>query len=298
MRLRLAARALLDGAMGTELIARGLDPASDCAERWTLDEPADVRAIHRHYQAAGAEVLTTNTFGGNRRRLARFGMGQRVREVNVTAAILAREIRAPGQLVVGSMGPSGEVPAPDGPTDLHELEDAFAEQAQALAEGGVDLLCLETMAHPKELRAALRGVREGAPALGVIASIGARRTTKGYVTWQGFAVEQLLAVALEEHADGVGVNCGLTPAEMLDLVRQLRARTDLPLIARAVAEPTGAPPVSPSTFAEGMLALLAAGATSVGGCCGAGPAHIAAARALLAGAPRQIHELVSRPETL
>ena len=279
--------------MGTELMARGLRAGKDCAEAWNLDRPDDVRRIHQAYFAAGADVVQTNTFGGTRIRLSAFGRQTDVRNVNVAGALLARELRPAGVLIAASVGPTGAIPPPEGKADLIELEDAYAEQAMALAEGGVDLIHIETMYHPKEARAALRGIHEGAPGLAVVASMTCRRTTRGYATPLGFPPEPMLAAFLEEDADGVGVNCTLAPADMLDLVRLVRARTDKPLFAKPTVAPMGMSPLLPDELATGALALFAVGATAVGGCCGAGPADIEAVRKAIDDAPSSFGEVES-----
>jgi 5-methyltetrahydrofolate--homocysteine methyltransferase len=288
---RLPPRALLDGAMGTELMARGLRAGKDCAESWNLERPDDVRRIHQAYFAAGADVVQTNTFGGTRIRLSAFGRQTDVRNVNVAGALLARELRPAGVLIAASVGPTGAIPPPEGKADLIELEDAYAEQAMALAEGGVDIIHVETMYHPKEARAALRGIHEGAPGLAVVASMTCRRTTRGYATPLGFPPEPMLAAFLEEDADGVGVNCTLAPADMLDLIRFIRSKTSKPIFARPTVTPTNQAPILPDELATGALALLAAGATAVGGCCGAGPEDIRAVRKAIDDAPRTLDEM-------
>jgi 5-methyltetrahydrofolate--homocysteine methyltransferase len=268
---------VLDGAMGTELAARGQKPGEDAPESWNLTHPAEVQAIYRAYFEAGAGSVHTNSWGASRMRLRnRRGGPADVRAINVAAAVLAREVRPPGTFVIGSIGPTGAVPPPEGRADLSELEDTFAEQAAALAEGGVDLLHLETMAHPKEARAALRGVRQGAPGLKVVASMTCKMATPGYCTPLGFTPEVMLSVFLEEQADGVGANCNLGPTAMVELVRFLRARTPLPVFAQPT--PTTGPygQVSSSQLASGGIALFAAGASAVGGCCGATPDDISA----------------------
>jgi 5-methyltetrahydrofolate--homocysteine methyltransferase len=291
---RLPARALLDGAVGTQLIARGLRPGKDCPEAWNVDRADEVRRVHQQYFDAGADLVQTNTFGGTRFRLALYGRQTEVRRLNVAAGLLVRELRPPGALVAGSMGPTGAIPPPEGKADLIELEDAFAEQAMALAEAGVDVIHVETMYHPKEARAALRGIREGAPGMPVVASMTLRRTTRGYATPLGFPPEVMLATFLEEEAEGVGINCTLTPVDMLDAVRLMRARTDRPIFAKPTVTPTGQAPLLPADLATGALALVAAGATAVGGCCGAGPADIRAVRKALDDAPRSLDELEIR----
>jgi len=273
--------------VGTQLIARGLRAGKECAESWNTLRADDVRGLHRAYFEAGADAVQTNTFGGTRFRLGVFGLAAEVRVLNVAGALLAREVRPSGRTVIGSMGPTGLIPPPEGNADLAQLEDAFAEQAQALAEGGVDLLHLETFYHPKEARAALRGVREGAPGLKVVASMTCKVATGGYITPLGFTPEVMLQVFIEEDADGVGINCTLSPAHMIDLVRMVRARIgpDIPLFAKPTSMPGPVEVVSSSRFAAGALELFAAGATAVGGCCGTAPADIAAVRRTLDAKP-------------
>jgi len=272
---------LLDGAMGTQLLARGLDLTAQAPESWNLEHPDQVREIHAHYLRAGANAIQTNTFGANRYRLATRGLQDLTTDYNLAGAVLAREAAGPERVVIGAIGPTGATPPPQGDAILAELEGAFAEQAMALADGGVDLLHVETMYHPKEARAALRGCRIGAPQLPVIASVTCRCAGSAYSTGLGYGPETIVQAFLEEGAQAIGVNCTLEPASMLDLVRLLRERTSLPIIARPTIAPSHSPPLLPEEFATGVLALLAVGADAVGGCCGTGPVDIAAARAAL-----------------
>src|SRR5215468_8661064 len=126
---------LLDGGVGTELIARGLDTKIEPADAWNWSHPADVQAVYRAYFEAGADAVQTNSFGANRLRLGLFQRANEVRALNVGAAIMAREVRPSGKLVIGDIGPTGAIPPPEGVADLAELEDVFAEQAMALAAG-------------------------------------------------------------------------------------------------------------------------------------------------------------------
>ncbi len=268
---------LLDGGFGTSLMERGLDIASEPTALWNLTHPEDVLAVHQSFASAGAGALQTNTFGAN--RLALLGRGAiDVRECNLAAVRLAKEAAGPTTLVVGCIGPSAQIPPPQGDANLIDLEKAFAEQASVLAEGGVDFLHIETMAHPKEMRAALRGSREGAPNLAVVVSMSAKRVGAHYKTTQGFAVKSMIKVAKEERANGVGANCMLSPADMLDLTKMMVAECDVPVFAQPTIAPDGGAPLYPDEFAEGVAALFAAGAVAVGGCCGTGAKDLDSAR--------------------
>jgi 5-methyltetrahydrofolate--homocysteine methyltransferase len=202
-----------------------------------------------------------------------------VAEINRAAVSLARSAVPDGVLVIASIGPSGAVPPPEGDADLLELEAAFAEQAALLAEAhpsGVAFLHLESFYHPKELRAALRGCRAGAPGVPVATSFTCNRAGATYRSALGFPVEGLIAVSLEESADALGANCWLPPDEMLPLVELLLTRSPVPVFAQPIVAPAGAAPLYPGEFAVGVELLFATGARAVGGCCGTGPADLAA----------------------
>ena len=272
---------LLDGALGTELIARGLRVRQDCPESWNLDRPDEVRAIHLAYAAVGSEIIQTNTFGATRPRLARFGQESRQREIIRAAVGLAR---AAGRQVWGSLGPTGEtLPLSGG--DLAPIEHAFAEAAALLAEAGVDAIHLETQFHAGELEAAIRGARSaGKP---VIASMTLMPGISGLETPHGVPVAKMIRAVELGEPDVVGVNCSVEAERMRLAVETLRdALPLLPVIAKPQAKlsdkcATGRSSESPETFARHAAALIAAGVAAIGGCCGIGPAGIAAIKAVL-----------------
>lgn len=276
-------RLLLDGAMGTALIARGLSTDAEPPEAWNVTHAEVIRDIHRRYADAGCGAIQTNTFGGNRLRLRRYGLEDRVSELNEAGVAIARLAAPEGVMVFASVGPTGEVPPPQGDADLIELEDAFAEQAAALAASGIALLHLETLYHPKEVRAALRGCRHGAPGTPVVTSFACTRVgPTTFSTSMGFPIDAMLNVALEERADGIGVNCSLVPSEMLPVVDRLVSRSPVPVFAQPVVAAAGAPPLFPEEFAAGVVALFDAGARVVGGCCGTSPTDLAACADMIA----------------
>jgi methionine synthase I (cobalamin-dependent) len=163
-RLKRGETLVFDGAMGTMLFAAGLTDGA-CPELWNATHPDVVRGIHRGYFEAGSDFVETNTFGGTRLKLTAYGLQDRTRELNVLGAKLAREVCPPGGLVAGSIGPTGHLPdrfAPLGDVSEQTLTDNFREQAEALAEGGVDLFAIETMMYPEEAFLAIRAAKEAA----------------------------------------------------------------------------------------------------------------------------------------
>jgi methionine synthase I (cobalamin-dependent) len=272
---------LLDGGMGTSLIARGLDVGREPTEGWNVTRLDEVEQVHRAFVEAGAGAIQTNTFGANRVRLHAFGLAGNVTEYNVAGVRAAHAAATGTTLIIGDLGPTGAIPPPEGDASLVELEYTFAEQASALAAAGVDFLHIETLYHPKEARAAVRGCRAGAPDLAVVVSMTCTRVGDTYRTTMGFSAETMLAAIVEEGADGIGANCSLVPADMLDLVRLLVDKSGLPVFAKPTVAPNGAGPLYPGEFATGVAALFSLGARAVGGCCGTGAADIAAAATVL-----------------
>lgn len=268
---------LLDGGVGSELIARGLAPDGS-PERWNLERPEQVAEVHRGFVTAGSEVLQTNTFGGNALALARHGLADQVAAINEAGARLAREA---GPLrVAGNMGPSGLLFPPQGEAEPDALERVFAEQATALAAAGVDYLALETMF---DLREALSAVRGAATAgLPVTVCLTLVRTESGFQTPLGDPLAEALQQLAAAGATAVGANCSGGSGDLLAATPALLAATSLPVIVKPNAglpEPTPGGFVyrqDPEDFARDVTAAARAGAAAVGGCCGAGPAFIAA----------------------
>jgi 5-methyltetrahydrofolate--homocysteine methyltransferase len=273
---------VLDGAMGSELLARGFS-TRECPELWNVSNPDIVADIHRGYFAAGSDVVHTNTFGGSRPKLAAYHCQERTQELNEAGARLAVAVRdevAPGRFVAGDVGSAGRLLKPMGDMDPRELEEVFAEQVEALARGGVDLVSIETMFDLEEARLAVKATRE-VSRLPVSASMTFNRTPKGYRTMMGVTPQQAVETLLAEGADVVGTNCTLTAFDMIELVGDLRRATDGPLLA----EPNAGQPrlqdghtvyeESAEHFAEGAVEIVAQGADLIGGCCGTDATFIA-----------------------
>jgi len=273
-----------DGAVGTMLYARGVNLEAGF-ERLNLTAPDLVTGLHVDYVAAGARVIETNTFGANRLRLAPLGLERQVRDINLQGALLARGAAAgKGVYVAGSMGPlprvkgEGDVPSPD---DIHAV---FREQAALLAEGGADLLILETFADLEELKTALKAARE--TGLPVVASMAFLE--KGRISG-GTTVERVALELAGAGADVVGANCGAGTLEMTRNIQRMASVTGLPL---AAFPNSGFPEyldgrliyrATPEYFAARGLETVRAGANLVGGCCGTTPDHIRALAEALRG---------------
>lgn len=283
---------LLDGAIGTELIARGLRVRAESPESWNLTRPDDVRAVHAAYAQAGSDAIQTNTFGATRPRLGRFGLAARTRDICAAAVALAREA-APGRMIIGSLGPSGETLPLGATPDLGWLRDAYAESAAALAAAGVDAIHLETQFHPAELQAAIEGARAGAPRHPVIASLALMPGVTGLETPHGVPIAKMVRALQTCPPDAVGANCAVEAERMRQVVAYLREQFALPVWAKPQAKlsdkcATGRSNETPESFARHAVALVEAGAAAVGGCCGTTPASIAALRAALAGVPAKV----------
>jgi 5-methyltetrahydrofolate--homocysteine methyltransferase len=277
---------LLDGAMGTELMARGL-PQGSCPEIWNVERPAAVEDIHRNYFDVGSDVVSTNSFGGSRIKLAAHGLEARTRELNAAAARLARAAAPAGKFVAGSIGPTGKFLKPQGEFSEEEFEAAYAEQAGALSEGGADVLLIETQYDLREALCALRGARR-ASGLPVFVTMTFNPVPRGYFTLMGDSVARSLHELEKEGARAVGANCTLNSEQMAGLVKVMRKETDLPLIAQANA---GQPVVEADgkvTYSQGLEEyvrfvpdIVRSGADLVGGCCGTNPAFIKAMAEIL-----------------
>lgn len=279
---------LFDGAMGTVLYQKGVF-LNRCFDELVLVQPELVREVHRGYAEAGAQILETNTFGANRAKLAAYGLGERVIEINRQAAQLAREVATESRYVAGAVGPLGLRLEPYGPTSFEEAREMFAEQISGLVAGGVDAIVLETFADLLEIEQALRAARQVCD-LPVVAQMTVGEDGN---TAYG-APPDLVARKLDAWgADVIGLNCSVGPARLLEAIEMMRAVTDRPLSAQPNA---GLPREvegrkiylsSPEYHATYARRMVQSGVRFVGGCCGTTPAHIAAIRdAVRSVAPR------------
>jgi 5-methyltetrahydrofolate--homocysteine methyltransferase len=278
-----------DGAMGTMLQAAGLTTGG-APEEWNVTRPEVLRGIFKSYVDAGSQVITTNSFGGTRFRLGRENLQDRVHEFNLAAARLARQAADEADhevLVAGDIGPTGEIMEPLGALTPDSARLAFAEQAAALAEGGVDFLLIETMSALEEVEAAIAGIRSACDL-----PIAATMTfDTRFRTMMGVKPVQAVQALYEWGIRAMGANCGNGPAEIERVVGEMLAvkPADVHLIAQSNA---GLPKYSPAdkkiTY-DGTPEVMAAyarkmremGVRYIGACCGSTPAHIAAMRAAL-----------------
>lgn len=274
---------LLDGAMGTQLDKRGLMPRG----RNNLDAPEAVLEIHREYARCGCDYLTTNTLTMNRIYIETHNVGVEVRDVNRAGAELARQAADNNQYVLGDISSTGQLLEPYGTYKEQQFYDTFKEQAEILAESGVDGFIIETMFDLREAMCALRACKDNF-SLPVIVSIAFATESKAGRTMMGNSAEQCARTLTDAGADVIGTNCGdLAPAQMAVIVSLLKSATTLPILAQPNA---GKPKLvdsltvfemAPEAFAEGIADCLSAGAHLVGGCCGTTPEHIRAVAHIL-----------------
>ncbi|MHB8475333.1 MAG: betaine--homocysteine S-methyltransferase [Steroidobacteraceae bacterium] len=287
---------LADGATGSNLFDRGLQ-SGDAPELWNAAHPERIAQLQRAFVEAGADIILTNSFGGTRHRLKLHQAENRVAELNALAARIARgEADRAGRevLVGGSIGPTGEILEPLGPLSLRAAEDAFAEQAIALAQGGADILWIETMSSVEETEAAVAGARN--VDLPVVATLSF--DTNGR-TMMGITPAELAALHRKHHLAACGSNCGTGPAELVACIVNLATAADPAAILVAKAN-CGIPQFvdgaiqfngTPELMAEYARLALDAGARIIGGCCGTTPAHLRAMRQAL-----EAHVRGSKPD--
>ncbi len=282
----LAARPLLfDGAMGTEIYARGVF-INRCFDEVNLSQPSTVSEIHAAYRKAGADVLTTNTFGANRYRLAAYGLEARVQEINATGVALARKEAKGKSFVAASMGPTGALLAPVGKLAPGDAYHAFREQAEVLAEAGADLFVLETFTHLAELWQAVRAIK-GVCDLPIVACMSFPFVGSGQTQIEGETPEEAVLAASRWKIDAFGTNCSNGPRGVQHALERMLAVSDMKLAAMPNA---GLPQeiegrtlylAAPEYMAEHARRFVQMGASIVGGCCGTTPNMIAEIRSFI-----------------
>jgi methionine synthase I (cobalamin-dependent) len=292
----------LDGAMGTQLIARGVE-IGKCNDYLNIESPDIVLGIHRDYLQAGSDAVLTNTFGANRFALARHGFAEQAAEINTTATQLARKAAGQDRYVLGDIGPSGDFLQPLGTLNPEQLKEAFAEQAKALSAGDIDGFIIETMTALDELTIAIGAAQSLGSDLPVFASMAFDRAGNDFKTMMGINVKTAIAKMLLLGVDVVGFNCGtLSVDDYIELAgkyvstiealekTQAAGHSTGRLTAESritiFAEPNAGKPelvdgravykVSPEEFADMAQKIQSAGFNIIGGCCGTIPEHISA----------------------
>jgi methionine synthase / methylenetetrahydrofolate reductase(NADPH) len=273
-----------DGAMGTLLYAQGVF-INRCFDALNLTDPSRVSAVHDEYVRAGADVIETNTFGANRIKLRSFGLADQMREINRAGAQLARKAAGKTVYVAGAIGPLGLRIEPWGKTAADEAEAYFREQAEALVEGGVDLLMLETFRDLNEIVAAIAAVKRSC-ALPIVAQMTIEDEGNSL---DGTPPEQFVPALQAAGADVIGINCSIGPAHMLEALERMAGLTP----ARLSAQPNAGRPrdiegrtlylTSPEYMASYARRFASARVRLVGGCCGTTPEHITQIKAALTG---------------
>jgi len=271
-----------DGAWGTFLQQKGMQPG-ECPEEWNLSHPGDVLDIAKSYIDAGSDMIETNSFGGSKFKLEKYGLGDKVFELNKAAAEISRKA-AGDKFVLGSIGPTGKILIMGEVTE-EELYDAFKEQAKGLEAGGADAIMIETMTDLDEARLAIKAAKENTKCE-VFCTMTFEKTVDGeFRSMMGVAPTDMVNTIIDAGADLIGANCGSGIANMIGIVEEIRkANTDIPILIHANA---GMPvykdgetvfPETPDEMAQLVPKIIAAGANVVGGCCGTTPEHISRVR--------------------
>ncbi len=271
-----------DGAMGTFLHAKGLQ-GGECPESWCVTHPREVGEIAEAYVTAGSDLVETNSFGATSFKLKSYGLADQIHEINCAAAKLAKKAMGSKGYVAASVGPTGHIVIEEGgDTTAEQLYEAFKAQVVALAEGGADAICVETMSSVIEAEQAIKATKDNTN-LPVICTFAFEPGIKGFRTMMGVKPDRAAKSAAAAGADIVGANCGNGISNMIEITRQMRAAVPtVPILVHANA---GTPVMegekkvfkeSPELMASFVAELVQAGANIIGGCCGTTPAHITA----------------------
>ncbi|MFC1558356.1 homocysteine S-methyltransferase family protein [candidate division KSB1 bacterium] len=269
---------LMDGGMGTMLIAAGLTE-DDVPELWNIEHPDRIKQIHSAYYSAGSDIVQTNTFGGSKLKLEKKGLGDRAYEANRAAVQLALEICPEDKYLAGDIGPLGEFLQPSGTYTEEDFIAVFKEQAEALLEGGVHLFSIETMMDIREAVAALKAVKMVSD-LPVFVELVFNETPRGFFTLMGNSVEKCIKELDDNGADVVGSNCNLKSELMVKLAGEIRKNTSLPVIIQPNA---GQPQLKDGQviyeqsiydYLADIHKIIDEGVNIIGGCCGTNPEYI------------------------
>lgn len=268
-----------DGAWGTFLQAKGLQPG-ECPESWNTERPDDVLAIAQSYIDAGSDMIETNSFGGNHFKLLHFGLEDKAYELNKAAAEISRKAAGADKIVLGSVGPTGQI-LMMGEVTEEEIYDAFKTQCMALEAGGADAIVIETMTDLDEAKLAIKAAKENTKCE-VICTMTFDPAGPGeFFSMMGVSPEQMALELVETGVDIIGTNCGNGAEKMIEIIKAIRTvNSELPILVHANA---GLPefcngetifPETPDVMGGFVIQLVDAGANIIGGCCGTTPDHI------------------------
>jgi 5-methyltetrahydrofolate--homocysteine methyltransferase len=283
---------LLDGAMGTQLFARGAEPGK-CNDWLNIESPNMVMEIHQAYFDAGSDAVLTNTFGANRYALARHGYADKATEISRAGAQVARKAAGDQRYVLGDIGPTGDFLEPLGTLRADQVREAYVEQVRGLREGGVDGFIIETMTALDEISLAIEAARSAGGGLPVFACMSFDKGSAGFRTMMGVDVPTAVSKMVSLGVDAVGFNCGTASLdEYIELSEAyVAAARSSGKKVQVFAEPNAGKPelvdgravytVSPAEFAAACGRILKTGIHILGGCCGTGPEHIQAVAAAL-----------------
>ncbi len=274
-----------DGAWGTFLQKKGMKPG-ECPEEWNISHPDEVFDIARSYIEAGADMIETNSFGGTKFKMEKYGLGDKVFELNKAAAEISRNA-AGDKFVLGSVGPTGIILMMGDVTEA-EMYEAFKTQVQGLEAGGVDAIMIETMTDLDEARLAIQAAKENTKCE-VFCTMTFDKTVQGeFRSMMGISPTDMVNTLIDAGAEMIGANCGNGIADMIGIVEEIRkANTEIPILVHANA---GMPiyrdgetvfPETPDEMAELVPKIIAAGANVIGGCCGTTPEHISRVREIV-----------------
>jgi 5-methyltetrahydrofolate--homocysteine methyltransferase len=272
-----------DGALGTLLMQRGLKHG-ESPEVYNLTRTSILEEIASLYLKAGAEIVTTNSFGASPLRLKQFSLENETEEINRSAVQAVRRAVGERAYIAASMGPSALMLKPLGEADPEEVFSSFQNQARALLAAGPDMICIETMADPVEASLAIRAVRSLDSRIPVMATMTFGETSKGFFTYLGASVKHAASALEEAGADIIGSNCGEGIEKMIGIAREFRKFSQFPVAIQSnagqpVESETGLVyPETPDFFAGKVVELLDLGVQIIGGCCGTSPDHIRAIR--------------------
>ncbi|UCG02878.1 MAG: homocysteine S-methyltransferase family protein [Candidatus Heimdallarchaeota archaeon] len=276
---------LFDGALGTELMLRGLKPR-DVPDKWNLDRPEVIKEVFEQYYNAGSDIVQTATFRANGVALEKYGIENLIEDINKSSGEILRSVCPPDKCVIGDIGPSGEFLEPVGKASINDLKKGFQKQAKALAPF-VDAWHLETFSDIREMKAAILAVQieSNKP---IIASMTYQRTPKGYFTIMGNTLIDCVSELLNSGVAIIGSNCTLSSNDFFDLMKTMRAVA--PKIPLSIKPNAGNPELEngksiykqpPEDFAKDIKKILEHDGQIVGGCCGTGPTHIKLLRKII-----------------